>query len=50
MSLLPHHAELLKASAISDEVAKERGYYSAEKKSELEQLGLHRESTAGPRR
>ena len=40
MSLLPHHAELLKASAISDEVAKERGYYSAEKKSELEQLGF----------
>lgn len=38
--LLPHHAELLRASAISDEVAAARGYFSAETKTALAELGF----------
>jgi hypothetical protein len=36
--LLPHHAELLRASAISDAVATARGYRSVTKKAELLRL------------
>ncbi len=36
--LLDHHAELLRASAISDDVAAERGYWSAERPGELVQV------------
>jgi hypothetical protein len=35
-ALLPHHQRLLDESAISDEIARERGYYSVEKSKELE--------------
>lgn len=38
--LLPQHAALLAASAISEDVAKARGYRSVEKKSELKGLGF----------
>ena len=33
--LLPHHAEILKASAISDDVVRDRGYWSASKPGDL---------------
>jgi hypothetical protein len=39
-NLAPHHTELLRASAISPEVAATRGYYTATKKAELEELGF----------
>ena len=39
-SLLPAHAEMLRCSAISDEVAEARGYRSLTKKCELEELGF----------
>lgn len=38
--LLPHHAELLAASAIDPEVARERGYRSADTKAALTRLGF----------
>ena len=38
--LLPRHQALLKASAISDEVARARGYWSATTKGELAALGF----------
>jgi hypothetical protein len=38
--LLPQHQALLRASAISDEVARARGYWSATKKAELAELGF----------
>lgn len=38
--LLPHHAALLIASAISDAVARTRGYRSATTKAELHELGF----------
>ena len=41
-SLLPHHAEMLAKSAISGTVARERGYFSVERKQELERLGFGR--------
>ena len=40
--LLPHHADRLRDSAITPEVARTRGYRSVEKKSELEELGFSR--------
>ncbi len=40
--LLEQHRQLLEASAISAEVAAERGYWSATRKSELEVLGFKR--------
>jgi hypothetical protein len=39
-SLLPHHLRLIVSSAISDDVAKARGYYSAEKYSDVKILGF----------
>jgi Protein of unknown function (DUF3631)/Domain of unknown function (DUF3854) len=36
------HRQLLEASAITDEVARERGYWTATRKAELEQLGFAR--------
>lgn len=38
--LLPQHAVLLTASAISDEVAEARGYRSVEQKARLTELGF----------
>jgi hypothetical protein len=38
--LLPQHVALLRASAICDEVALARGYFSAKRKSELQKLGF----------
>lgn len=38
--MLPHHAELLTASAISREVAKSRGYRSVGQKARLTELGF----------
>ena len=38
--LLPHHAELLGASGVSEEVAAERGYWSATKPAQLTALGF----------
>jgi hypothetical protein len=38
--LLPQHCELIEGSAISPEVAAERGYRSAQKKVELRSLGF----------
>src|SRR5438093_5395507 len=38
--LLAHHAALLTASAISDEVASARGYRSVERKARLTELGF----------
>jgi hypothetical protein len=38
--LLPHHANLIRASAISDEVAAARGYWSATDRQELARLGF----------
>jgi DNA-binding MarR family transcriptional regulator len=46
--LLDHHRELLAASAISEEVAFERGYWSATKKVELEELGFGRAAQRVP--
>ena len=40
LDLLPQHADLLTASAISDEVAKARGYRSVEQKARLTELGF----------
>jgi DNA polymerase I len=38
--LIPQHQTLLKVSAIRDEVARARGYWSATKKAELAELGF----------
>ena len=38
--LLPHHAELLAASAIAPDVATARGYRSIERKADLERKGF----------
>jgi hypothetical protein len=38
--LLDHHRALLQASAIDGDVIGERGYWSATKKAELEELGF----------
>jgi hypothetical protein len=40
LSILPQHQELLRASAISPEVARERGYVSADSKKQLERYGF----------
>ena len=40
LHILPQHAALLEASAISPEVARERGYVSADTKKQLERLGF----------
>src|SRR4051812_30667984 len=39
-TLLPHHAALLRDSAISDEVATERGYFSATTIFDLKRYGF----------
>jgi hypothetical protein len=46
--LLPQHRALLEASAIGDEVARERGYWSATRKTELEELGFGRKAQRVP--
>ena len=46
--LLPQHVNLLRDSAITPEVARARGYWSAEKKSELEELGFSRSQQRAP--
>lgn len=46
--LLDHHRDLLAASAISDEVAAERGYWTATRKAELETLGFKRAQCSVP--
>src|SRR5687768_3450685 len=40
--LVEHHRELIQASAISPDVATERGYWTATTKAELEVLGFSR--------
>src|SRR5438067_4926127 len=40
MTLLPHHAALIAASGISDEVRDQRGYHSVTVKAELRRLGF----------
>jgi Domain of unknown function (DUF3854) len=40
LSIFPQHAALLKASAIDPEVARERGYVSADTKKQLERYGF----------
>lgn len=42
MDLAPQHRDLLTDSAISDEVAESRGYWTATRRSELERLGFKR--------
>jgi hypothetical protein len=39
-NLLPQHRKLIEESAISSEVAQERGYFSATKQAQLESLGF----------
>jgi hypothetical protein len=46
--LLPHHADLLRDSSITTEVARVRRYWSAEKKCELEKLGFSRQQQLVP--
>jgi hypothetical protein len=46
--LLPQHRALLEASAIGDDVARERGYWSATRKTELEELGFGRKAQRVP--
>ena len=48
LPLLPHHLNLLKESAISEEVIRERGYWSATKKSQLDDLGFGRKAQRVP--
>src|SRR3990172_5566869 len=48
--LRPQHAALLTASAISDEVAKARGYRSVTVKAELTELGFSSTHARGPAR
>ena len=40
MNLMPQHAELLRASAISPEVVAARGYRTVTRKADLEELGF----------
>lgn len=40
--LLDHHRAMLEASAIDPDIIEERGYFSAEKKSEVQALGFGR--------
>jgi hypothetical protein len=47
--LADHHRQLLEATAISADVAAERGYWTATRKAELETLGFKRYSAACPR-
>ncbi len=42
LPLLEQHWEFLRARAVADDVARQRGYLSATKKSELERLGFGR--------
>jgi hypothetical protein len=42
VTLLEHHAEMLAKSAIDGTVARERGYYSVQRKQDLEQIGFGR--------
>ena len=46
--LLPQHEALIRASAISPEVAAARGYWSATKKAEVEALGFGRRQCSVP--
>ena len=46
--LLDHHHELLKASAITDQVIALRGYWSAQRAAELERLGYRRNTVNAP--
>jgi hypothetical protein len=46
--LLPQHQALIDASAISPEVASARGYWSAQRKTELRQLGFGERQCIGP--
>jgi len=41
-NLLPHHSDLIRGSSITPDVARARGYWSAETKCELEKLGFSR--------
>ena len=47
-SLSPEHAAMLRASAISDEVAGARGYWTATKRTELADLGFARYQQIAP--
>jgi hypothetical protein len=46
--LLPQHSKKLASSAIADTVTTERGYWSASRKSELEDLGFTRSQQKVP--
>lgn len=46
--LLPHHQELLRASAVGIEVARERNYVSVEEKTRLERAGFSRRQRRVP--
>ncbi len=46
--VLEQHWQFLRARAVADEVARERGYRSASKKSELERLGFGRSQQLVP--
>jgi hypothetical protein len=46
--LLSQHRELIEASAISEDVAGERGYWSATTKADLEELGFGRKAQRVP--
>src|SRR5215217_9157741 len=46
--LAEQHRQLLEASAVSDEVAAERGYWTATRKAELETLGFKRAQCSVP--
>jgi hypothetical protein len=48
LDLLPHHADLIHASAISDDVARARGYRSVTKKSQLLELGFGKSQALVP--
>ena len=46
--LAEQHRQLLEDSGVSDEVARERGYWSATRKAELEALGFKRGQCSVP--
>jgi hypothetical protein len=48
LSVLPQHKQLLAASAISPDVARERGYVSADSKKQLERYGFARYQQRAP--
>jgi hypothetical protein len=50
VSLLPQHRELIKASAISEEVSEARRYRSVTVKAELGELGFGRDQRRVPGR